>query len=261
MLIMRKPLALLFIVIFVGLPITFVAAQQVHWIKSEDGWVSPTFVPSKNTRIEWDAYPLADFTNPTFNILITEENVGVIDSKGGLSGIGSLDNWFGRTVRIEIDAAGIRLWEIRLFNLETPPLPETTTATTTPPVTTTTTPPVTTTEPTATITTTVGEVTTTQQITIAEETFVTTTLYATTVITTVAVYTAMPSNARLTYVGWGFIFLGFLAAGLIGLAILFFRKYVMIEFYSKVQLEEYDKDEQDDQTTPVAESEKETPDD
>lgn len=231
------------VLVFNIMTISIVNAQDVTWASDEEEWESPEFTPGRSTRIEWRAYP-SDVTTPRFSILVIEVGVGIVEERTGLEGIGNLDNFADRPIRLNILAVGIRIWEIRLFSLVVQP---TSISTTTPPVTTplTTTPPVTTPSTTTPLTPTVtqletvtiAEVTTTQVITVRNEIPVTTTIALTTYTQTIAVYTELPKGASVVTFSFTFLVIGFLLALLV-VVVLVLKKYTIISLMRKEDFED-----------------------
>ncbi len=229
---MKRRALILGILMLISVTITLGRAQDVSWVNAESDWTSPSFVPSRNTRLEWKAYPHADTPNPSFRINILEVGVGVIDQRSTLEGIGNLDNFGGRTIQLNIITAGIRIWEIHLFNLQELPI-----TTTTPGPVTTTSPSENSTTSTTPSTITIAETTITQTISISHEVPVTTTIPITTYTRSVAVYTQLPKGSTLISFSFTFIVIGFLAAFFL-VNIFMFTKYVLISFIRKEELDD-----------------------
>lgn len=96
-------------------------------------WTSPVFEASKDTRVEWNAYPQPDADAPTFRFFVITEANQKQDERKGLTGLGFLD---AGMIQVEVHTEQIGAWEIRLFNLKAPPVSSTNSPVTTsiPPV-------------------------------------------------------------------------------------------------------------------------------
>jgi hypothetical protein len=175
-----------------------VHAQDVTFRAPEspapEEWDSPAFTSSRNTRIEWVAFPLPNAGDPQFRFTVINAEGTIIDTREGLEGMGFVEE--EARVNLHVTTKQLYTWEIRLFLLKAPPV----TTQTAPPHTTSEAPPVTNSDP-----------------------------KIVTEIVTIAVYTALPPASYL--VPFGYFMVGVVVATTILLGViagLAFKNYEVL---------------------------------
>lgn len=209
---MKTRFSLIFLLVLSGtLIFSPVSAQDTVFMDESNDWISPPFETTKNTRIEWNAYPVEGANNPLFSFIVVEEGMGVVRKETGLQGMAFLDQVM--RCHIEVTGADIRIWEIRLFGLAQPVVTTTPTTTGVPPVT----PP----EPNPPE----GVVTVTQ---------------------TVAVWEELPPQSWV--VTWGYIGIGILGTlvVLLGILLVMLKKDIEVVFARPIKEEEEEKENEEE---------------
>lgn len=120
---MRKHMILLGMLVLVVMPIP-VQAQDATFRPKEspaaEEWSSPVFTTSRDTRLEWNAFPLPNVADPQFAFQVIADTGEVIDTRGGFEGMGFIEQEM--RVNLYVTCKQLYTWEIRVFSLKAPPL-------------------------------------------------------------------------------------------------------------------------------------------
>lgn len=96
------------------------ATFRPHEAPAAEEWDSPAFTASRDTRLEWNAFPLPNAGDPQFAFQVIDDTGQVIDTRSGFEGMGFIE----REVRVNLHVTCKQLytWEIRVFMLKAPPV-------------------------------------------------------------------------------------------------------------------------------------------